>query len=48
MFFANGKGFPDSMGLDLISNLAFNPDRSDLNMKVNTPTGFPGRAPLVS
>lgn len=39
MFFANGKGFPDPMGLDLISNFAFNPDRNDLSMKVNTITG---------
>ncbi|EED16355.1 C6 finger domain protein GliZ-like, putative [Talaromyces stipitatus ATCC 10500] len=33
MFFANGKGFPDPIGLDLISNLAFNQDRNDLNVK---------------
>lgn len=38
MFFANGKGFPDSMGLDLISSLALNPDRNDPNMKVTSPT----------
>ncbi|KAF3405240.1 C6 finger domain transcription factor gliZ [Talaromyces pinophilus] len=41
MFFANGKGFPDSIGLDLISSLAFNPDRNDLNMKALSKAAYP-------
>ncbi|EEA19394.1 hypothetical protein EYB25_009508 [Talaromyces marneffei] len=41
MFFANGKGFPDPMGLDLISNFAFNPDRNDLSMKALSKSAYP-------
>lgn len=38
MFFANDKGFPDSMGLDLTSSIALSPDRNDLSAKVINPT----------